>query len=792
MYSVRIFLILLLTQICELAGFAFSPENEVLNFNHDWEFVKNIDTSVNAGLFVNGPGNIQWEKISLPHTANIEPLVTVQKQWQGTCFYRKFFTLPAGSEGKHIAIRIGAAMHEADVYLNGVHIAKHLGGYLPFYLDISEKVKIGPENCILIKLNNEDNPLIPPGKPIKDLDFNYYSGLYRNAELIIKEKLHITDPVSANTMAGGGIMVWYEHVSKESAIVCVKTEVRNDNVLPCNFTLKYIIGSNIVINTTAESLQTNVGSGESKTILQKLKIDNPDLWSPDNPNLYNLIVSIYSENNETDIEKIRIGIKKFSFSALDGFTINGKELKIRGTNRHQEYPYIGNALPDNAQFRDAWKIRQAGFNFVRCSHYPQSPSFLNACDELGILVMNSIPGWQFFGNGEFQSNSFQNIRDMLHRDRNHACIVLWETSLNETAMGHDYMVKANKTVHEELPYSDVYTSSWIDTISDVFIPARQHAKAPDYWKKYVKNKPVLLAEYGDWEYYAQNAGFKQTEFSDLKEKERSSRQLREYGQKRMAQQALNFQEAHNDNLSGNIVGDANWVMFDYNRGYAPDIESSGIMDIMRLPKFAFYFYQSQAGPNLNPNAKFDKPMVYIANYWSDSTYKNVTVYSNCEEVELLVNNKLLSRQKPLKGKYSENLVHAPFQFEIKSFQKGTISAAGFINGKVAAIDQRTTPGTPNGILLRIDESGKSLQSGCNDILFLYASVIDEKEGLIPDANNLISFNIEGEGTLIGQNPVKAEAGIATILIKAGMKPGVLKIRANAAKLKEKIIEVHVE
>jgi beta-galactosidase len=216
------------------------------------------------------------------------------------------------------------------------------------------------------------------------------------------------------------------------------------------------------------------------------------------------------------------------------------------------------------------------------------------------------------------------------------------------------------------------------------------------------------------------------------------------------------------------------------------------MDIMRLPKFAFYFYQSQAGPNLNPNAKFDKPMVYIANYWSDSTYKNVTVYSNCEEVELLVNNKLLSRQKPLKGKYSENLVHAPFQFEIKSFQKGTISAAGFINGKVAAIDQRTTPGTPNGILLRIDESGKSLQSGCNDILFLYASVIDEKEGLIPDANNLISFNIEGEGTLIGQNPVKAEAGIATILIKAGMKPGVLKIRANAAKLKEKIIEVHVE
>src|ERR1700761_9278544 len=201
----------------------------VSNFNTNWEFVKDIDT-VNSGQLLSTAhlANISWEKVSLPHTPRIEPVNKVKEQWQGTCFYRKFFTIPAAAKDKHIAIQFDAAMHEADVYLNGQHIYKHVGGFLPFYMDISGRVKIGQPNCILIKLNNQDNPVIPPGKPIKDLDFNYYGGIYRNAWLIIKNKLYISNAVHDDREAGGGILIHDEDVTGKTAKVIVKTDVNNN------------------------------------------------------------------------------------------------------------------------------------------------------------------------------------------------------------------------------------------------------------------------------------------------------------------------------------------------------------------------------------------------------------------------------------------------------------------------------------------------------------------------------------------------------------------------------------
>jgi len=765
------FIGLLINSCGERGTITYSPGEG--NFNEGWEFTKDPNDTISLDLF-NETGQLPtgWEKVSQPHTANIEPVDSPEKQWQGISRYRKFFSIAKKYEGRSVTLRFGAAMQVAKIYLNGELIETHLGGYLPFLVKLDGRIKFGKQNCILIELDNRDNPLFSPGKPLGEMDFNYYSGLYRNVTLDIKDKLHISDPVEANRVAGGGLLVTYSNVTQQSAEINVQVDVENEYEKDKNASLLYILldpdGKTVISKSDSEQVTPARGYSRFK---KQFIIENPRLWSPDNPELYSLNVRVISNDQPVDSVSETIGIRTFSFSSTDGFTLNGQKIRIRGTNRHQEYPYIGYALSDNAQYRDAWKIKQAGFNFVRCSHYPQSPSFLAACDELGILVMDPVPGWQFFGNEEFQNNAIENIRQMVRRDRNHPSIILWESSLNESNMSKEFMERGNRAVKEELPVGDVYTCGWIDEVYDVFIPARQHAKPPDYWNKYPKDKPLFIAEYGDWEYYAQDAGFNQTAFAGLKPEERTSRQLRGFGQKRLAQQALNYQEAHNDNLKGPAAGDANWLIFDYKRGYAPDIESSGIMDIFRLPKFAYFFYKSQAEDT--------EPMIYIANYWNDPDFKDVKVYSNCDEVELSLNGKLISRQKHDKDKNSTNLIHPPFSFKVPDFVAGTLEAKGYIAGKEIVKTERKTPGAPAKIILSLDLSGKAFEADKNDIVFVYASVTDAEGTVIPNDIRAISYYVEGDAELVGDNPRKAEAGTSTILLRSGKKPGIIKISATA-------------
>ncbi|WP_184542268.1 glycoside hydrolase family 2 protein [Mucilaginibacter sp. FT3.2] len=744
-------------------------------FNNNWQFIKDADTSINQALFAHGNNDKAWQPISLPHTANIESVIKVNQQWQGISFYRKFFTLAKSDAGKHIAIRIDAAMNLADVYLNGKYILTHKGGYLPLYIDVTDKALYGKENCLLIRLSNQDSPVIPPGKPINDLDFNFYSGIYRNTWLIKTNKVYITDAVDANQQNGGGVLLHYTDVTTSKALLNIKVQVKNELPVKQQIQLKatlYSPDGKKVGAVTGIASVINVKGIASLT--QKVEVTDPALWSPAHPQLYKVVVEVLNNGRLVDSVSLKTGIREIAFKN-DGFYLNGSKYVLRGTNRHQEYPYIGYALSDNAQYRDAYKIKQAGYNFVRCSHYPPSPAFLDACDELGIFVMDSTPGWQFFGDDVFQQNSLQNITDMIHRDRNHPSIILWEASLNETDMKHDYMVKAHAIVHKELPYADTYTCGWMNAVYDVFIPARQHAKAPDYWTKF-NSKPILIAEYGDWEYYAQNAGFNQTQYKDLTDEEKTSRQLRGDGEKRMLQQATNFQEAHNDNLNGNITGDASWLMFDYKRGYAPDIESSGIMDIFRLPKFAYYFYQSQR------DAGESKPMLFIANYWNSPASTSVKIYSNCDQVELFLNGRWLGKQSPDTGKMNNNLKHAPFTFAV-AYQPGTLTAKGYIQGKLVNTCELKTPQEAYAIKLTVDYSGKKLVSGKNDVVFVYASVVDKNGTVIPTAKDQIKLTVNGGAELVGNSDVNAEAGIAAFLIKAGAKVGEIHLSASANGLK---------
>lgn len=765
----------------EIAGL-----RQIISINSDWKFI--IDTT-NSLFFGSDFDDSNWEIVSLPHTPKIEPLV-VNKQWQGIAWYRKHIFIEKKDLGKKIFIRFEGAMQIADVWIDKKHKIMHAGGYLPFVIDISDDVKEG-ENIISVRLDNCDNQQVPPGKPLKLLDFNTYGGIYRNVDLILTNKLYIIDPFLSDKLAGGGVFVFTESIDSEKAEITIKTNVKNENA-----SNKIAVVLNILLNRAGDTVVLSksdgvlLNPGSDEEIIQKIKVPNAILWHPETPFLYTLKTLVLTDNIESDAIETHIGIRKIELKP-DGFYINDSKFLIRGTNRHQEYPYIGYALSDEAQYRDAIKIKNAGFDFVRCSHYPQSEAFLNACDQLGILVMNSIPGWQFMGDSVFRKNSLNDCRNLIRRDRNHPSIIFWELSLNETQMDEAYMDKANRILDEEIP-GYALSASWKDYKAyDLFIPARQHGYPPDYWNTFkIGERPLFISEYGDWEYYANNAGFNQTDYKNLKAEERTSRQFRGNGEKRLIQQALNYQESTNSNLkSKTLIGHANWLMFDYNRGYADNIEASGISDIFRIPKFSYFFFQSQRPPvALKISGVQTGPMVYIASYWQSISPTNIKVFSNCDEVALYRNGVLIEQKKADSNNISEFLDYPPYTFSIEKFQKGTLVATGYIQNKLVASDTVRTPEEPVAIELSYDLSGKEISKSGKDIVFVYAKIVDKNGTLCPLNEKLISFSMEGGGKLIGANPVKTEAGIATILLQTDPIK-LSKITAKTKGFKRKILDV---
>jgi beta-galactosidase len=733
-------------------------ENPVASFCDQWRFHLSDVQQAQACTF----DDTSWETVTLPHTAHVEALIAGQRarQWQGICWYRKSFELPASVADKEIVLRFEGAMNAAEIWVNGQSAGKFMGGYLPYVMDISKLAHPGATNVVAVRLDNRDNPMTGP-KPLADLDFNLYGGLYRDARLIIKNKLHITDSILANKTASGGTFVTFPSVSKAQAVVNVRTHVQNDSAQSrtsgLRTTLLDIGGA--VVGTTS-SVPVEVPAGTARQFVQSITVTNPKLWSPKSPSLYVLRTELLEGDRTIDSEQTRIGIRRLHIDK-DGFTLNGEKMLLRGANRHQEYPYLGNAVPDAAQYRDALKLKQAGFDYVRLSHYPQSPAFLDACDELGIVVMDSIMGWQYFGKDPgFARLKLEECRQLIRRDRNHPCVALWEVSLNESDMPKSFVAEANAVAHEEYPGDQCYTSGWVDGY-DVFMQARQHGGCHK-----VRNRPCLVSEYGDWEYFAQNAGLEQDQWKNLQPAERNSRQLRGDGELRLLQQALNFQEAHNDDLSTSAFADGIWVVFDYNRGYAPDLESSGVMDIFRIPKFSYWFFRTQRDAQELVAGAPIGPTVFIANYWTPESPLEIRVFSNCEEVGLYVNQTLIERRHPDTGRVATNLRHPPFTFKLGQFRPGTLRVVGYIGGREVASSERHTPGEVTQLSLHWDTSGKPFAAGEKDAIFCYADLQDAAGTVVPTARVPVFFGATGQADLVGHNPILSEAGTAAILLQS--------------------------
>ena len=755
----------------------------VWNFNAGWRF--HLGDIANAERI--DFDDAAWDVVSTPHTVMLTPAeASGGRNYQGVAWYRKRFTVPEGCAGRDVTLHFEAIMGKQSFYVNGKKVKDHEGGYLPVTLNLTALgCQTGDDCVVAVKADNSDDKNYPPGKKQMALDFAYHGGIYRDVWLIAKSKVCITDAVEEAKVAGGGIFVHYANISARSAEVYVNTEVRNTDKRARTVTVEQTMSRTAVAGSATTKVR--LAPGEAKTVTQRIVVKNPSLWSPETPDLYQLATRVREGKRCLDGGITRIGIRSFEFRGKDGFYLNGKRYhQMVGANRHQDFAYVGNALPNSQQWRDAKRLKDAGFGIIRTAHYPQDPSFMDACDELGLFVIVATPGWQYWNKEPaWAEKVHQNTRSIIRRDRNHPCVLMWEPILNETRFPEDFALQALQITKDEYPYpyrpvaaADVHSAGIAQNYDVVYGWPGDDQKA---------DKPrqcIFTREFGelvdDW--YAHN---------------NINRASRSWGERPMLVQALSLAKSTGElyNTTGQFLGGCLWHPFDHQRGYHPDPYWGGIYDAFRQPKTALPMFQAAL------TSPAERPMVYIAHEMTQFSEPDVTVFSNCDSVRLTMYGGEHCWTLPARrGTDQQSVATAPPQpfvfrdawdffearrwsYNKKSWQQVKIVAEGIVSGKVVCRDERMPSRRSTKLRLRADDMGRPLVADGSDFIVVTCEVTDDLGHVRRLAKESIRFTVEGEGEIIGDasigaNPRAVEWGSAPVLIRSTRKAGAIRVRAE--------------
>ena len=781
----------------------------IYNFNQGWRFYRGDVQGAEALNF----DDRQWEVVCAPHTAMLVPNeASGCRNYQGVVWYRKHFTVPADMKGKNVTVYFEAIMGKQNIYVNGKLVKENKGGYLPIIVNLSEAdVKAGDDCLIAVMADNSDDKTYPPGKKQTALDFAYHGGMYRDVWLIGKSPIAITDPNEMNQVAGGGIFLHYDNISEKSAEVFINVNVKRDSPLTLPVREGAITAEVVAKIKTAEGklLKTlkqkiSLKNGEDKTALLSTTLKNPHLWSPEDPYLYPIEITVTS-GGKSDGGIIKSGIRKAEFRGKDGFWLNGKPYgQLIGGNRHQDFALVGNAMPNSQQWRDAKRLKDAGMNIIRAAHYPQDPSFMDALDELGIFIIVPTPGWQYWNKDEYWAELVhENTRQIIRRDRNHPSVLMWEPILNETRYPEDFALKALQITREEFPYpgrpvaaADMNSAGVKDNYDvlygwpdDVTGPVTTGSQQPTITFKPqtepLPDKCIFTREFGEMvdDWYAHNC---------------LNRAARGWGEKPMLTAALSLADTYGTMRHGQrqFIGGCQWHPFDHQRGYHPDPYFGGIYDAFRQKKYAFEMFKSQipADKSLSSN---NAPSVFIAHEMTPFSDQDVVVFSNCDSVRLSFLEG--DRQMTLPVVHDPNgLPSAPvvfphfwdfweareYSYKKRDWQHVSLLAEGIIDGKVVVTEKKMPSRRSTKIRLYADEMGKQLVADGSDFIVVVAEITDDNGNVRRLAKDQIVFSVEGEGRIIGDasiaaNPRAVEWGSAPVLIQSTNKAGKITIIARS-------------
>ena len=726
----------------------------VLPLNRRWRYNPQATPAAHEPAF-NDSG---FARVTVPHTNIRLPWHSFdEKSYQFVSIYRRRFRLPASARGRRVFVDFEGVMTASTVWLNGARLGEYKGGYTPFSFDLTPHVDWSSDNLLAVEVDSTERADVPPFG--YQIDYLTFGGIYREVSLRLVSPNYIDNIFAQPKDVLSG------HPTLDVQCNLISAAKSSESGLSLEAAL--YDGERLL----AKTLQELPAGEDAWNAPQTLHLDNLgaiDLWNLKSPKLYRVEVRLLRGSQLLDNDSRRIGFREATFTP-QGFSLNGEVIKLRGLDRHQTFPWVGQAMPGRVQRRDAFILRkELKCNIVRTSHYPQSRHFLDACDECGLLVLEEIPGWQHIGDQAWQDIAVDNVGRMIRRDWNHPSIILWGVRINESRDNHDFYTRTNALAHQldptrqtggirNFPSSELLED--VFTVNDFGFPLRP------------PNHPLYL----------------NTEFVGHTFPTKTIDNV-----ERLREHTLRHARIHNQLASDpQYAGGIGWCAFDYSThndfGSGDRICYHGVSDIWRQPKPAAGFYRSQCDPD-------EEIVLEPAFHWARGDesigFTRALVCSNCDHLKFYIKNKLVAEADPDREEFA-HLKYAPFSVDLSGARDpwGDLRIEGYIQGKQVIARTLSSRGVDQKFTAIADDT--ALIADGADTTRVVLRITDEFGAIRPFASDPIRFELAGPAELIGDNPFALVGGAGAIWIRAGETQGKARLTAHHPYLGVQTVEIDI-
>ncbi len=764
------------------AQHASVPGRQILPMTRNWRYSREKIDAATAPEF----NDAHFSRVVLPHSnTQLSWHSFDDKDYEFVSTYRRRFRLPPGARGKRVFVDFEGAMTASTVWINGARLGEYKGGYTPFSFELTPHLHFDRDNVLCVHLDSTERSDIPPFG--YEIDYMTFGGIYREVALRIVPETWI-DNVFARPRdvlaASPALDVDCFLTGAMRGPLVLEAELRDGQTVVARGRLPVpeSAAPKETIEPSAAPIQAPVHMSNQTTAdaarqtVSLTGLTGITLWDLARPHLYTVHVRLLRGSERLDEDTRRIGFREATFTD-HGFSLNGKIVKLRGLDRHQTFPFAGCAMSARVQRQDAKILRQVlHCNIVRTSHYPQSRHFLDCCDEIGLLVLEEIPGWQHIGDAEWKDLAVDNVGRMIRRDWNHPAIVLWGVRINESRDDHDFYTRTNALAHALDPtrqtggIRNFQSSEFLEdvfTVNDFGIPL----------------KPPNHPRYLNTEFVGHTFPTKTTD-DDERQREHTLRHAR-----------IHDQIASDPQYAGGI----GWCAFDYNThsdfGSGDRICYHGIADIFRELKPAGGFYKSQCDPS-------EEIVLEPAFHWARGDesvgFTDAVVCSNCDHLQLFSRAgseagnpwKLIAEADPDRAQFP-HLKYPPFIFDMRRYRAGwgDLRIDGYLGGKLVISRSLSGRGVDSKFLLLPDD--RALMADGADATRVVLRVTDEFGAVRPFANDSIALTLEGPAELIGDNPFALIGGTGAVWIRAREEPGAVRLTAKHPRLGAQTVTIEV-